>query len=582
MHFSVGGRWTLRFAAALAIAGVATLGCTGSIQRPEDEGAEGPGLPSQQGQKPPGAPGNGDPAAPGKGEPGSPGAATCASPDPGRSPLRRLNREEWNNTIRDLVGDDRRLASKFVLDEQGDGFTNNADALIVTDLGAYQYMDAAEAVAQAAVTRLASLLPCDPQKTGEMACAQQFVEVFGRRAFRRPLTPQEVQRFVALWNTGRTGGTFADGIELLVQMFLQSPHFLYRVERGLPAQARGNAVPLTSYEMAARLSYFVWGSMPDDDLFKAAAEDRLATPAGIEAQVRRLLADKRSHEMVATFHREFLDLEGMGGLVKNSPLWTASLKDALYREATTFVEEVFWNDGRTDTMLAAPYSYLNADLARHYGATGPTGDTLVKTPLDPKQRAGIVTMAGLLALHSYGDQSSPIHRGEFVRERLLCQPLPAPPNDVVIEPPKVDPKASTKQRFAQHSGDPACAGCHKLMDPIGLGFEHYDFMGRWRDRDGNFPVDDEGEVFASVDLDGKFKGGVELAQKLAASASVRQCFAAQWFRYANGRAETNADACTMSRLGKRLDENGHDLRDLLIAIATSDAFRYRALHGGGQ
>jgi hypothetical protein len=520
--------------------------------------------------------------------PGQPGtmAMACKTPDPGRSPLRRLNRVEWNNTIRDLIGDTRALANKFVLDESGGGFSNNADALLVTNLGAYQFEEAAEAVAQMAVTRLSSWMPCDAAKTGEAACAQQFVTTFGRRAFRRPLASDEVGRYMALYTAGRADGGFADGVELALEAFLQSPHFLYRVETGVPAQKVGNALPLTSYEMATRLSYFLWGTMPDDPLFQAAADNKLTTVAGVEAQARRMMMDPRAHQMVATFHDEWLDVGAIEGLAKTSTSWTSAVKTAMRTEAATFVDQVFWSDGHLPTFFSATYSYVNADLAKLYGMTPPAGTTFVKTDTNPQQRAGLVTLGGLLALHSYPDQSSPIHRGKFVREQLLCQPLPSPPNNidgkpVVIMPPKVDPSASTRQRFAQHEAEPICASCHKLMDPIGLAFENYDPIGRWRDKDGTFPVDATGEI-TGTDFDGTFNGAVELAHKLQGSKLATTCIARQWFKYANGRVEVDGDACSLAALAARMQATNQDLRELLVAISTSDAFRYRSPTGGGQ
>jgi len=505
--------------------------------------------------------------------------------DPGRSPLRRLNRAEYKSTIGDLLHLPADVADTFPPDEAGLGFTNNADSLVVTGLLAEAYMTAAESLAAAAVKNLSALLPCDPAAGGEDPCAEQFIADFGLHAFRRPLTDAEKTRFFDLYQAGKTGETYADGISLVIEALLQSPHFLYRVERGTSTTSSPGVARLGQYEMASRLSYFFWGSMPDDALLDAARDGLLSTPAQIEAEVRRMLDDQRARRAVADFHREWLSTTGVVGTQKDAnlfPEWTPDLRANLANELTTFVDQVFWTDGRVETFFTAPYSFVNADLAKFYGLSPPSGTGFVKIDLDPAQRAGVLTQSALLALHAKPNQTSPVHRGKFVREQFLCQELPPPPANLVIVPPDLDPSLTTRERFAAHSADPSCAQCHRLMDPVGLGFEHYDPLGRWRDKEGTLEIDASGEVVGTnTALDGTFDGAVELAQKLASSATVRECMVKQWFRYANGRAETSADACTLQQLSEDFDAD-HDLRELRVKIALSDAFRFRSTLGGGN
>jgi len=225
---------------------------------------------------------------------------------------------------------------------------------------------------------------------------------------------------------------------------------------------------------------------------------------------------------------------------------------------------------------------MNADLAAFYGITGPTSAKFEKVDLDPAERSGFLTHASLLALNAKTNQSSPVHRGKFVREMLLCQMMPNPPNDKEIVPPEIDPKATTRQKFDQHSADPYCASCHHLMDPIGFGFEHYDGIGSWRDKDHGFPVDSKGELTGTEDVDGTFDGVPELAKKLAESQEVRQCIATQWFRFGYGRKEADEDACSLQKVDEAFAAAGYDIKELIVALTQTDAFMYRKAVKGGS
>ena len=549
---------------------------TGAIGRPTSSSTGGSGV---------GAGSSGSGGTSGSGAiPGPDSGATspmsCAGTiSPGRAPLRRLNHFEYNNTIHDLLGETTPYADNFPADEQGGGFSNNADAQLVTHLLAESYATAAAAMAASAVTRLSSLYTCSVAATGEDGCAKQFITTFGKRAFRRPLTADEATRLFALYTTGRTGGTFQDGIGVVIETMLQSPHFTYRVESLVAAQPGAAAIPVNPYAMATRLSYFLWGTMPDDALFTAADMGALATPAEVTAQVQRMMQDNRAHQAIATFHREWLELVNALQAPKMAmmfPSWSPALAAALFQESSTFAEQVFWSDGKLATLLAAPYTYANQVVAQYYGVTGTMGMTYSKIMLDPTQRAGFLTQGTFLASHADPDQTSPVRRGKFVREQLLCQPVAPPPNDVVIMPPKVDPTVSTRNRFTQHETEPRCKACHSVMDPIGFGFEHYDPIGQWRTIDGPSAVDSTGTL-AGTDVNGPFDGAVSLMTKLSTSTEVADCVATQWLRFATGRTETDADACTLQSIQEQFAA-GHDMRTLPLAIATSDAFRYR----GGQ
>lgn len=508
---------------------------------------------------------------------------------PGGSPIRRMTRFEYNNAVRDLLGDATRPADSFVAEEEALGFNNQATALGITQLLAEQYMEASEAIALRAAKDWQKLLPCDPQKTGEDACAAQFVLAFGQRAFRRPLAAAESARLDQLYAWGKQEHDFSTGLQLVVQAMLQSPRFLYRVEMGMPdpVKEQRDVTALDSWEVATRLSFLIWSSIPDDELFAAAAKGALGDAAAIEKQARRMLEDPRARDAVANFHAQWLGLSRIGTLNKDAsiyPAYTPALRPLWEKETLSFLDHVVFDDAKGDvrTMLTAPYSMMNAELAAFYGVTGPTGADFERVSLDPQQRAGLLTQASLLAVNAKPNQSSPIHRGKFVREQLLCQPLHPPPNNVNIQPPLVDPQATTRDKFSQHSSDPGCAACHKLMDPIGFGFEHYDGIGQWRDLDHGLPVDATGELSATRDSDGAFDGAVALATRLGESAEVRECVATQWFRFGYGHGEEKADACAMAQLQEAFRAADYNVKELLVALTRTDAFRYRKVILAGK
>jgi len=515
-----------------------------------------------------------------------PTCTDASTAKPGRSPLRRLNLAEYARTVHDLLGvDTSMVTSTFPPDNTGLGFTNNADVLSVTSLQAEAYMTASEQFATAAVANLATLLPCDPMKAGEDACAKQFIAAFGLRAFRRPLTADETTTFTGLYTTGRTGGALADGVALVIEGMLQSADFLYRVEATDPTAPLTATSPVAPYELATRLSYFLWGTLPDQTLFDAAAGNQLATADQVKTQVTRMLADPRAHQAVASFHGEWLSTGVVRGVDKDKtmfPEFTDAIRADMQQEIATFLDQVFWGDGKFETLMTAPYSYMNAELATFYGVAAPTGTGFQKVMLDPTQRAGIITSPAILASNAKPNQTSPVLRGKFVREQFLCQQLPSPPPNLVIVVPQVTPGSTTRQRFAMHEQQSSCAACHKLMDGMGLGFERYDPLGRWRTQDQGLPIDASGTIVATDDINGDFVGGVALAQKLAMSTEARGCFVREWFRFANGRSEIPADQCTLQSLNDQFDAEGHDMRQLLTNIAMSDAFRYKLTQGGGS
>jgi hypothetical protein len=322
--------------------------------------------------------------------------------------------------------------------------------------------------------------------------------------------------------------------------------------------------------------------MPDEELFDAAAAGKLVKADEIATQARRMLDDPRARAAVENFHAQWLDYYRIASVGKNAALfpdWSPAIGQLMHEETRSFIEHVvFDGEGTIDALLGAPYSFMNAELAAFYGLDGPTSAAFEKVELDPAQRAGLLTTGTLLALNAHSNQTSPVHRGKMIREQILCDVMPLPPPDVMITVPEPDPNSTAKERFAEHSANPSCKGCHQLMDPIGFGFENYDSVARFRTTENGKTIDATGELTQS-DVDGAFDGVVELAAKLASSKDVEKCYATQWFRYAYGRGEQKEDLCTTAWLADEFAKKGGSVKELLVALTQTDAFLYRRAGG---
>lgn len=505
--------------------------------------------------------------------------ALCDVPKPGGAPIRRLTRTEYNNTLRDLLGDDSAPAKDFAGEDVLHGFDNAAAGGSMSRLLAEQYETAANEVAGRAVEDLVGLLGCDPA-TDEDACIDSFIEDFGRRAYRQPLSAEQWTRLRAFYDEQRAQVEPGEAVSLLLAAMLQSPSFLYRVEMGEPDLAQGGAVPLTDWEVATRLSYLLWNTIPDDALFDAAQAGQLRTSDQIAGQAQRMLADPRSHDVVLDFHEQWLSLRG------NVPEQISELGPLLREESRMFITTTLLEgDGKLDSLLTAKHSYMNKDLADHYGIDSDNlGDDFERVDLDPQRRSGLLTQGLLLAIQAEEHESSPIKRGRLVREQLLCFELPAPDPDVMVELPEVDPNKTTRERYAQHREDPACAGCHVFIDPLGFGFEHYDQFGVWREEENNAAVDASGELtgVVPVEQEGPYYGAVELAERIAETDTFKQCAVDNWFRYAYGREQLPEDDCTVEFLESTFEQSNGNVPELILALTKTDAFRFRPAIEGGE
>ncbi|WP_437718918.1 DUF1592 domain-containing protein [Sorangium sp. So ce448] len=503
------------------------------------------------------------------------------------APQRRLTRFEYNNTVRDLLGTSLTPADQFPPDEIAGGFNNNATVLTVSALHAEKYLLAAEALATEAVGGdLSKLVPCDPaavegQVAQEEACARQFVQDFGRRAYRRPLETSDVDRLMRAYAAGRTDGSFREGIEVVIRAALQSPKFLFRLELRHDLDASSSRVRLDPYEMASRLSYLVWASGPDDELLDAAEAGLLDTREQLAERTRQMLEHPRARRAITEFYKQWLNLGKLETIVKEEsqfPGYDDELVAGIRAETPAFVEHVLWSgDHKLSSLLTLPVGFATESVAELYGVTVPPGSTtpqLVELP--PDQRAGVLTQPAFLAVHAHPDQTSPVLRGKAIRSKFMCQDPPPPPDDVDLTPPTGEEGVTARERFNQHASNARCAGCHQLMDPIGFAFENFDAVGAYRTQEGGQVIDVSGEMVLSDDMDGSFVGVRQLAEKLAGSAQVRECLATQWFRYTAGRFENVDDECSLDGLRAGFHGSEGDLVELIVATTQTDAFLYRS------
>ncbi|HEX5105366.1 MAG TPA: DUF1592 domain-containing protein [Pirellulaceae bacterium] len=393
------------------------------------------------------------------------------------------------------------------------------------------------------------------------------------RAFRRPATDEEVERFAGLVkNAVEQGDSFEQGMQVGLIGVLVSPHFLFRAEND-----KSNAV--SDFELASRLSYFLWSSMPDDELFALAAQKKLQDPAVIEQQVRRMLADPKSEALVQNFATQWLNLRLLDAITPDPrvyPDFDAALKADMRRETELFARAVIQEDRSILDFLDGRFTYVNERLAKHYGIPGIEGDEFLRVSFaDKDRRSGVLTQASILTLTSNPARTSPVKRGKWILENILGTPPPAPPMDVpdLEETAKARPGASLREQLEIHRSNAVCASCHKTMDQLGFGLENFDAVGRWRDKDGRHAIDASGELPGGS----KFNGPLELAGVLKArQTEFAQCLAEKMLTFALGRELRVQDRCTVDKIVEEVERRDYRFSALAIAIATSDPFRKRS------
>ena len=507
--------------------------------------------------------------------------ALCSDGPESPSPrlLRLLTRREYQNTIHELLYVDKPDISNMPLEPRVRGFDNNAGASVVTSRHVDEFMAANDAAVKLAVQqKKGQLVTCQPS---DATCAHTFIKAFGLRAFRRPLSDDEQTRYEAMFSQDLTQGDFDQGLTLAITAFLASPNFLYRSEVG-DEQSDGS-FKLTQYEVASALSYLYWGTMPDQNLFDAAGKGELRSVSQLEAQARRLLADARAVDQLDAFGEQWLGSDSTLTAFKDKtiyPSFSDGVRKAMMEEQKRFFGNVALStEGKFSELYQADYVFANEELARFYGLT-PQGGDYAKIPATPaSQRGGLLGLGSVLTALAHSNESSPIKRGKFVRDRLLCQDLPPPPANLDTTPPGLDPKLTTRARFAKHTASPACSSCHQFIDGVGFGFEGFDGVGALRTAENGTPVDLSGNLRGKEDLsdatDDKFNGTQELSDLLADSPTAQSCLTLQFYRYGRGYEESTKDACSLSKLQQGFESKDLTVKELLIKLALLDSFTTR-------
>lgn len=530
----------------------------------------------------------GAPSGDGPGALGDAGSVPLSgSCQPGRAPLRRLTRFEYNNTVRDLLGDTTRPADGFPPEVVGSrsGFPNDVDYQGGGRPLIDSYRRAAKAIAARATSNpvtLARFAPCLPAVSAANAdaCARTFVESFTAAAYRRPLAPGEADELLSLHTAIRSapGGDFAKATAGVVEAVLQSPDFLYRIEWGVDdAGGAGRRRP-TGDEMATRLSYLFWGTAADDELRAAARTGALETADGVKAQAIRLLADARSRGVVRFFFDNLLPISYLGVLQRDPtrfPSFSPAIGELMREETQLFLEnEIFAVNGSWPSVLTAPYTFVNEPLARFYGMAAVTGDGFRMVPVQSR-RLGLLTQGGVMAGTVLTNLTSPILRGAFVVRKLLCRDVPSlsDPAIVGMVGPDVPTGNTARERITKLTSPAVCGSCHQQLDPPGFALENFNAVGLYRETENGEIID------ASVTvpgLPGVINGGVELARALADSSEAQACFAKHWLEFAYGRAlaADGSDACLQDAMNAAFRSAGYNVRQLLLDLTQTDAFLF--------
>jgi hypothetical protein len=506
--------------------------------------------------------------------PDSPNDEICEAIPVGKPMVRRLSHVEYDNTIQELFGFDSQWGASFTVDNLVQGFDNNSEALTVSPLLADQYRKAAEEIAAQAMTPPISILPCALIAGQEIDCVQEFIQVFGSRIFRRPISEDDLARYLEIYDLVADEDGTETGIQWVITALLQSPHFLYRKEVGTHLGAGEHA--LTGYEIASQLSYFFWNTMPDEELFSKAADGSLVEPATILEQAQRLLSDPRSHEMLAHFSRQWLDIANLGITPKDGetyPAFNDTVRESMAEETARFVEYVvFEGSGALPELFTAKYTLTNQTLADYYGFTSTGGASFTFTDLENSPYTGILTQGSVMTQHAFANSSSPIHRGVMVRERILCQELPPPPPGIIVQVPELDAGLTTRERFQAHSEVEPCTSCHQLIDPIGFAFENFDGVGLFRDEENGKPIDVTGEIHGSIASDATFNGVSELGDILGSSEDVQACFALHWYRFAYGLDESIEMHCLLRKVQDDFKAESMDIKKLMLNLTQTEHF----------
>jgi hypothetical protein len=501
------------------------------------------------------------------------------------SRLRRLTGDQYLASVQALLGVDTAGMPPIEHVSPIGGFAEiGASSGSVSSMGVGMFEDAARFVAHAAFVSGGpgrKLVPCTPAGADDTSCFGKFIAAFGPKAFRRPLTTDESSRYAAL--TSEVAHATSDpwqGLEATVSAFLQSPNFLYLSEIGEPDSTNAMRYRYSAYELAARLSFFLTGNPPDDELRAAAADGKLLNADALATQVARLLATPAAHASVTRFFASLLALGNLDSLSRPTelfPSFTPSVGAAMKQETTLVIDDlVFARNGDYRHLFDQPDTFVNRELAALYGVDIPAGDGFARVTLPASaHRAGLLGHAGVLAARDHSDGTSPTRRGLFVLTRLLCQDLPLmPPANLQIPPPPSG-LLTARERLEEHTGNGVCASCHRVTDPVGLSLEHFDALGVYRDQDHGMAIDDTGQIDGAT-----YHGESELGAMLRDHPALGPCLIQSLYGVAVGHLAGDFDRDSFASLVQQFGDQGARIRALLGDIAASEGFRYLPLPTG--
>ena len=427
------------------------------------------------------------------------------------------------------------------------------------------------------------IFACRPGAGGdEIPCAKRIIAALARRAYRRPVNGQDLEDLLSFYQQGRNQGNFDSGIRTAIQAILASPEFVFRFEHAPANAAPGSAVRVSDLELASRLSYFLWSSAPDDELITVASQGRLRNPAVLRAQVHRMLADARSSTLSTKFADEWLHLQNLNEANPDLylfPNYDKTLAQSMKRETELLFDSVMREDRNVLDLLTADYTFVDERLAKHYGIPNVMGSRFRRVAVTDDNRKGLLGHAGILMLTSTAIRTSPVQRGKWVMEVLLGTPPPPAPPNVPALPENSEGRTghvakalSVRERMEEHRADPACASCHKLMDPIGFALENFDAVGVWRTNDSGFPIDAAGQMFDGA----KLNGPVSLRQALLSHTDAfLSAFTENLLAYGLGRVIDYRDMPVVRAIDREADKDNHRFSDYILGVVNSPPFLMR-------
>ena len=505
---------------------------------------------------------------------GTGGAGTvqldCKVPHAAPVRLRLLSSRQYDHTLEDLLK---------VTGEPGKDL-GDKEFEQLDDTRVEQRANVAADVAHQAALNLAQWSPCVPPASGvATTCEQQIIDKVGASAFRHPLAVDERAQMKALFDAGIKDKDFATGVEWFLTGLLQSPDFIYEVVKPSPTEQVGDSVPLAPYEYASRLAYFMWNSLPDDKLLAAAAAGELSDATKRQVHLTRMLQDPRFMRGVEAFYSRWLNLAGFAEVARDAAGFNQAVVSALSTSVLMTATQLYSAAAPNISGLFSGDSYFMNDVLRAFYGLPAGGVAFTAAQMTAQNRRGILTHPGLMALLARPKESFPIARGLFILRTLLCRSVPLPNGLVIPALPPIQEGLSTRERLEAHATNMLCQGCHNMIDPPGFALENFDEVGKFRTVDHGRPVVTSGTLALGGDLDGPFATGDDLLSKLPNSATVRSCFAEQYLKFSLSRQETDpADGCSVQALGKTFAPSG-DLKQLVLSIVGSDAFRLRLAEG---